>query len=201
MNDKGMRARLARLYASTHLKYAREAIPVSFLAEMRSQLPMLVIMPREAALFEAARHVLPFLRHVTSGEDGPVRVHAYLHETYKNWIDGRLIPAALAWNDRDLNLLKLPRNRLLNQVAGLGCGVAIDLNLEEDLAAAYVCGITGARVRMCIGRRGAAPYYNLEVDVPVAADDLRLTYQTFVRQLRRSFFQGSGRLPEELALG
>lgn len=198
MSEKGLRARLARLYAGTHLKYAREALPVSFLTEMRSQGPLLVIMPREAAVFEAARHVLPFLRHVTSGEEGPVRVHAYLHETYKNWIDNRLISAALPWNDRDLNMLKLPGNRLLNRIAELGCGVAIDLNLEEDLPAAYVCGITGARVRMCIGRRGAAPYYNLEMDVPVAADDLKLTYQTFVRQLHRSFFRDSAALPEEL---
>jgi hypothetical protein len=196
MSEQGLRARVAKLYASAHLRYTREALPVSFLSEMRSAGPMLVIMPREAAHFEAARHVLPFLRRVTSGEDGPVCVHAYLHETYKNWIDSRLISAALAWNDRDLNLLKLPGNKLLNRVAELGCGVAIDLNLDEDLRAAYVCGITGARVRMCIGRRGAAPYYNLEIDIPVARDDLKLTYDTFVRQLRLSFFPGQG-LPSE----
>ena len=38
--------------------------------------------------------------------------------------------------------------------------MAIDLNLEEDLSASYICGITGAPVRLAIGDRAEDRYYN-----------------------------------------
>lgn len=198
MSEKGLRSRLARAYASTHLKYTRESESVSFFEEVAKQGPVLVVMPRDASHFEAARTVLPYLRYVTSGEDDPVRVHAFLHETFKTWIDSRLISHSLSWNDKDLNLLKLPGNRILNRVAALGCDMAIDLNLEEDLQAAYVCGLTGAKVRISIGASHQSGFFNVEIHTPVNPDDLKQTYQQFTRQLHRIFFHGRGEYPTSL---
>ena len=197
MSEKGLRSRLAKIYAATHMKYAREEEAINFLQEVRLPGPLLAVMPREASTFEAARHVLPYLQHFLGGVDNPVMVRTFLHETYKNWIDSRLIGHAFCWTERDLNVLRLLGNKLLNQVAQLGCSVALDLNLEDDLAASYICGLTGARVRMSLGRRKLGQFYNLVLDLPIS-DDLALTYQTLSRQLHRTFYQESGEFPESL---
>ncbi len=198
MNQKGLRSKLARAYAAAHLKYTRESEAVSFFEEVAKRGPLLVIMPRDATMFEAARTVLPYLRWVTSGEEEPVRVHVYLHETFKTWIDSRLISHSISWADRDLNILKLPGNNLLNRVAKLGCDMAIDLNLEEDLQSAYICGITGAKVRIGMGSRAQKNNYNVEIHTPVNPEDPRQTYQQFSRQLHRIFFHGRGEYPTGL---
>jgi hypothetical protein len=199
MGATGLRDRLARLYASAHHKYTRDNAPVSFLEELARQGPILVAMPRDPTNFEAARHVLPHLRQFTTGDEGPARIHTLLHETFKNWIDTRLIPQALAWGDGELNRLRLPSHRLLNRVAGLGCGVALDLNLDEDLGAAYAVGMTGARIRISLGERAHRQFYNVELMVPVDRQDLRKTYLGVVRQLHQTFFPSGGETPTELS--
>jgi hypothetical protein len=193
----GLRNKLAGVYAKTHLKYARESRPVNFRQEFSGKAPLLVVMPREAGDFEAANRVLRYLKHFCGGNTAPVRIHAYLHETYKNWIDERLISAAFAWNESELNMLHLPGQQLLNRVADLEPGVVIDLNVKENLAASYMSGMIGAPVRLCLGRR-QSPWYNLEIDIPISHDDLKLTYQSFVRQLHRCFFQDVCDFPENL---
>ncbi|MDP2360496.1 MAG: hypothetical protein Q8O14_07070 [bacterium] len=200
MSATGIRGRLANLYAATHHRYtAREPVPVSFFEELARQGPILVVMPRDPTCFEAARHVLVHLRHFTTGEDGPVRIHTFLHETFKNWIDSRLISHALAWADDDLNALRLPSNRLLNQVAGLRCDVALDLNVDDDLGAAYVVGMTGAKIRISMGPRQHRQFYNVELRVPVDLGDLRRTYLGLTRQLHQTFFPSEGEAPTELS--
>jgi hypothetical protein len=193
----GLRSKLAGFYAKTHLRYARESRPVNFRKEFAEGGPILVIMPREASDFEAANRVLRYLKFFCGGSDSPVRIHAYLHETFRTWIDERLISASYAWVEKDLTLLGLPDQALLNRVADLEPGVVIDLNLEEDLAASYLCGMVGASVRMCLGRR-QSPWYNLEMDIPICADDLKLTYLSFARQLHRCFYQDICEFPENL---
>ncbi len=199
MSATGLRNKLASFYASAHHKYTQEPEPVSFFQELGRKGPILVVMPREATCFEAARHVLPHLRQFTTGDDGPARIHTFLHETYKNWIDSRLISQAVAWGDGDLNALHLPSNRLLNQVAGLHCDVALDLNVDEDLGSAYVVGMTGAQIRISLGARQNRQFYNVELRVPVNRDDLRQTYLGLTRQLHNTFFRTSGEAPTELS--
>jgi hypothetical protein len=199
MSGTGLRNKLANFYASAHHKYTRETAPVSFFEELARQGPILVVMPRDPTCFEAARHVLVHLRQFTTGEEGPVRIHAFLHETFKNWIDSRLISHALAWGDGDLNALRLPSNRLLNAAAELRCDVALDLNVDEDLCASYVVGMTGAKIRICLGARQHRQFYNVELRVPVDRDDLRKTYLGLTRQLHMTFFRSSGDAPTELS--
>jgi len=198
MAATGLRGKLAHLYANAHHRYTREATPVDFFAELARQGPVLVVMPRDPTCLEAARHVLVHLRLFTTGEEGPVRIHTFLHETYKNWIDSRLISHAVAWGDDDLNALRLPSTRLLNQVAGLGCDVALDLNVDDDLAAAYVVGMTGAKIRISLGARTHRHFYNVELRVPVDRDDLRGTYLALTRQLHLTFFRSESATPTEL---
>jgi hypothetical protein len=199
MSATGLRSKLANLYASAHHRYARQQEEVSFFQELARRGPILVVMPREATCFEAARHVLPHLRQFTSGPDGSARIHAFLHETYKNWIDSRLISQSVAWTDNDLNALRLPSHRLLNQVAALHCDVALDLNVDEDLACGYVVGMTGAKIRMSLGVRQHKQFYNVELRVPVNRDDLRQTFLGLTRQLHMTFFRTSGEAPTELS--
>lgn len=199
MGATGLRSKLATFYASAHHRYTRETAPVSFFQELARQGPVLVLMPRDPTCFEAARHVLPHLRQFTTGEEGPVRIHTFLHETFKNWIDSRLISLAVAWGDGDLNPLHLPSNRLLNRVADLHCDVALDLNLEEDLGAAYVAGMTGAKIRISLGARQHRQFYNVELRVPVDRADPRKTYLGLTRQLHMTFFRSGGEAPTELS--
>jgi|GEM_PF-1999356 len=200
MIGTAIRGKLANLYATAHHRYTRELAPVSFLEEISRQGPILVVMPRDATCFEAARHVLVHLRNFTTGEDGPVRIHAFLHETFKNWIDSRLISQAVAWSDTDLNALRLPSTKLLNQVANLGCDVALDLNVDEDLGAGYVVGMTGAKIRIALGARQHRQFYNVEMRTPVDRDDLRRTYLGLTRQLHMTFFRSGGETPTELSI-
>lgn len=197
MKTGGIRSRLARIYAGTHLKYARETEEVNFSRVLCGSGPMLVVMPRELTAFESCIHVLKYLRHFVQGEGGRAEraIHPCLHEIYRNWIDARLVGNVVSWNDSDLNMLHLPDHDLINRIAALGCTVAIDLNLVEDLSASYICGITGAPVRMAIGARADARYFNLRIDLPASGDE-RLVYLAFVRQLHRAFFSHSGPFPE-----
>jgi hypothetical protein len=199
MNKKGFRNKLANIYANTHLRYAREVESINFSEEMNAASGILVVMPRDAKTVEAARHVLPFLLHFLGGDENTSRITTCLHETYKNWIDQRMIPYAITWNDKDLNMLKLPGNKLLNKIADMNCSVAIDLNIDEDLASSYLCGLTGSRVRIGIGTKEESDYYNLIFDIPVSDDELKLTYHTLSRQLHRTFFRGIGDFPESIS--
>ncbi len=198
MKARGIRSRLAKIYAGTHLKYAREDIAVNFGQVLLGQSPILVLMPREAGAFEAARPLLSYLYYFTRPAEGglPRPIHVYMHEIYRNWIDGRLMSDVICWSDEDHNMLKLPNNRLVNKVAGLACGVALDLNLEDDLGASYICGITGAGVRMAIGDKAEQPYYNLRLNLPPAEED-RLVYMALARHLHRAFFYSCGDFPED----
>ena len=155
-------------------------------------------MPRELGAFESCIHVLKYLRHFVQGEGGRAErvIHPCLHEIYRNWIDARLISEVVSWSDDDLNMLQLPNNALINRIAALGCTVAIDLNLGEDLAASYISGITGAPVRLAIGDRADTRFYNLRIDLPPSGDERQL-YMSFVRHLHRAFFSQSGPFPED----
>ncbi len=198
MKARGIRNRLAKVYAGTHLKYAREDSEINFGKVLLGEDPILVLMPREAGAFEAARPVLPYLYYFTRSQavGRPRPIHVFMHEIYRNWIDSRLMSDVLCWSDDDHNMLKLPNNRLVNRVAELGCGVALDLNLEEDLGASYVCGITGAGVRMAIGDKADQRYYNMRINLPPSEDD-RLLYMALARHLHRAFFYACGDFPED----
>ncbi len=195
--ESGIRTKLAQAYARMHHRYGAEVAPVNFYQAMHFSGPMLIILPRESTAFDAARHVLSYLRYFVGGDNARIPLHAFLHETYKNWLDSRLIPYAMAWSDQDLNMVRLPGNKLLNRVAALKCTVALDLNLEEDLSAAYVIGMTGAQVRMSIGAPRLQQFYNLQLQVPVSKD-LRETYHNVSRQLYRTFYHECGEFPETL---
>lgn len=197
MKTGGIRSRLARLYAGTHLKYARETEEVDFSRVLCGNGPILVVMPRELKAFESCLPVLKYLRYFVQGEGGRAErvIHPCLRATFRSLLDTRFVGETVSWSDTDLTFLHLPNNELINRIAALGCSVAIDLNLEEDLSASYICGITGAPVRLAIGDRAEDRYYNTRIDVPTSGDERQL-YLAFVRQLQRVFFPMSGPFPE-----
>lgn len=75
---------------------------------------------------------------------------------------GRLLPRShvLRVPARDLTTLSLPRKDVIEAIAARQYDLAIDLNLDFVMPSAYICRVSGARIRVGYDRAGAEHFFN-----------------------------------------
>lgn len=76
----------------------------------------------------------------------------------------------------------LPRKRVLQRVCARPYDVAVDLNLDFVLHAAYICKASRAPVRVCMTRHHAELFFNVQVSLDRTATP-HLIYERFARCL------------------
>ncbi len=185
---KGLKYRTAELLAKLHTRRVAAEEPVSIVQEVREAQALLVLMPREAHQFEQANYVLSQLHEQATN----LRIHTFVNEIYKTWLDRPLIANAVIYNEKDFSRVTgLPRNELVNHIASLECNIVLDLNLEYNLQAAYLAAISQAKVRIGLDR---VENRFMNVLIQVQAEDPRERYQKFANQVMHSFFGGTGSL-------
>ncbi|UCE17396.1 MAG: hypothetical protein JSV84_10890 [Gemmatimonadota bacterium] len=69
----------------------------------------------------------------------------------------------ISLSEKDFNLSSLPARDLINRVKWMGFDVALDLNHSFHLPTAYLCYRSGAKLRIGLSNRDAAPFFNFEI--------------------------------------
>ena len=179
--NQGIKYKLSSLLAGMHVRKIQENDAITFADELENTHSILVMMPREVHQFEQANYTLLPLVEAAA----PLKVHAYVNEIYKTWLDRSLIRDALIFTEKDFGRMTLlPKNDLVNQVAALECNLVIDMNMDYNLVAAYIAAVTQARIRIAM-ERGENRFFN--VMVQIAAEDPKEKYQKYMDQIIRSF--------------
>ncbi|MBC8477945.1 MAG: hypothetical protein ISR91_05840 [Candidatus Delongbacteria bacterium] len=180
---KGIKYKTASLLARLHARRVAAEEPVAISYEISNATALLVLMPREAHQFEQANYVLSQLHEQAAS----LRIHTFVNEIYKTWLDRGLIKDAVIYHEKDFSRMTgLPRNELINHVAQLECGIALDLNLEYNLPAAYLAAVSQSRVRIALEREENT-FFN--VLIQIQAEDPRELYQKYANQVMRSCFK------------
>jgi hypothetical protein len=178
---QGIKQKAARLLAKMHARRVAAEEPISIAGEISQVSALLVLMPREAHDFEQANYVLTRLHEHAAD----VKIHTYVNQIYKTWLDRPLIKDAIIHNDSDFSRMTgLPRNELINHVAHLDCNIALDLNLEYNLPAAYMAAVSQSKLRIALEREENT-FFN--VLIQIKSEDPRELYQKFADQVIRSF--------------
>jgi len=68
-----------------------------------------------------------------------------------------------AWTvtSRDWTLWRLPKKELLQRLRASGCDLAVDLHLPFFLPSAYLCGASGASLRVSVDPEAPFPLFNV----------------------------------------
>jgi ADP-heptose:LPS heptosyltransferase len=77
----------------------------------------------------------------------------------------RILPRShfLHFHEHEINAFFLPRRELLRRATSRRPDVAIDLNLDFVLPSAYICRVSGARIRVGFARKHADIFYNFQI--------------------------------------
>lgn len=179
--NQGIKYKLSSMLAGMHVGRSREIEAISFAEEMESTHAILVMMPREVHQFEQANYtLLPLLEAAA-----PLKIHTYVNEIYKTWLDRSLIRDALIFTEKDFGRMTLlPKSDLVNHIAALNCNMVIDMNPEYNLVAAYIAAITRARIRIGM-ERDENRFFN--VTVRLSTQEPKEKYQKYIDQIVRSF--------------
>lgn len=84
--------------------------------------------------------------------------------------------------DADVNRLFLPRQNVLKRISARSYDVAIDMNLDFVLHAAYICKASRAPIRIGIVHQHGEPFFNIQVNLDRSAP-LQHVYEKFVHCL------------------
>ena len=86
------------------------------------------------------------------------------------------------FDDVDINKLFLPRKSVLHRVLVRTYDMAIDLNLDFVLHAAYICKASRAPVRVGIVRENSEHFFNIQLNLNRAAPP-QIVYEKFIHYL------------------
>ena len=85
-------------------------------------------------------------------------------------------------DNADVNKFFLPRKAVLQRILGRPYDVAIDLNLDFVLHAAYICKASRAPVRVAAMRRHGEMFFNVQLNLDRSAPP-QIIYEKFVQCL------------------
>ena len=85
-------------------------------------------------------------------------------------------------DNTDVNKLLLPRKAVLQRILARQYDVAIDMNLDFVLHAAYICKVSRAPVRVAALRRHGEVFFNIQLNLDRSASR-QIIYEKFIQCL------------------
>jgi Family of unknown function (DUF6913) len=140
----------------------------------------LALMPQDDADFAHSIQVLYFL------EDNKKHVTALTYDFKVSLMPLRFRPRVIEHSLADMNLLKLPSNKIIEKLNSMHFNVIMDLNKKENLFCSYISSTVEAPIRIGFHKPNSDRYYNLQIlDKEKEAE---ISYQNLLNCLK--IFQG-----------
>jgi hypothetical protein len=173
------------LSRTSRLRFRPEAF--SFNQRVKESQRVLICMPPDIDRFAMARDVLSTFVSIFQNKKAFVLLPFLRAEGY---LSGSAQYGVISVREGDLNLLSLPVKKFVQKLKGDQFDISLDLDLEGGFFNCYLCLKCQIPVRIGAKRKGAFPFYNVQLAVLKERLGSREVYEGMAKTLATLFSEG-----------